>query len=490
MRAPRWWPGVVAGGVALACICSGAEATNGMLAPGNGTTQLGLAGAGTALAEDAAATLRNPAAGAWLRSGQTFDLGVAVPKGNYTAGPVGEGSRLGLLDFAPGRESSVGGVHPVPAFARNWRIDERQAWGIGFTASGLKTMSEGASAHLGRGVPGFDVQCQGTLGGGDPLPGTRDPRGLCGHSGAGLGADLMQLFFSAHWSYRPRESLSVGLAPVLELQRLQVRGIGAFADFSNEPSRVTDNGPDIAAGLGLRAGLLWELTPGIGLGLAYQSRVVNTEFDRYRGVIIGGALDQPPIYDLGLQIHLAPQQRLLLDVQHIRYADITPLGHRVEPQFFTDECFIPRLLGGRDEPLAACAGGAQGPGFGWNNMTIYKIGYQGRQGRLTWRAGFSYGRQPVGEGQIFSAVFAPAITERHAALGLSWALNPRMSLDWAMVHALKNRKRERNAMSNAQLQLLGAALVGFRVDADPQDQVIETELQMWQSQFGVTWRFD
>lgn len=489
MHAMRW-PGVVAGGLALACACGVAGATNGMLAPGNGTTQLGLAGAGTALAEDAAATLRNPAAGAWLGSGQTFDLGMAIPKGGYRAGPVGEGSRLGMLELASGYESSASGVHPVPGFARNWRIDERSALGIGFTASGLKTLSRAESAHLGRGVPGFDVQCRGTLGGGGPVAGSRDPRGLCGNVGEGLGADLMQLFLSAHWSYRPRPEWSLGLAPVIELQRLQVRGIGAFTDFSNEPSRVTDNGPDMAYGAGLRAGLLWEMTPGIGLGFAYQSRVYNTEFDRYRGVIIGGAIDQPPIYDLGLQIHLAPRQRLLLDIQHIRYAHITPLGRGVDAQYFTDECFIPRLLGGREGPLDACAGGVQGPGFGWDNMTIYKLGYQGSRGRLTWRAGFSYGRQPVGEGQILSAVFAPAITERHAALGLSWALRPRVSVDWALVHALKNRKRELNAMSNAQLQLLGANLIGFRVDADPQDQVLEAELEMWQSQFGVTWRFE
>ena len=35
-----------------------------------------------------------------------------------------------------------------------------------------------------------------------------------------------------------------------------------------------------------------------------------------------------------------------------------------------------------------------------------------------------------------------------------------------------------------------ASLVEFLAADGAQDQVIETELQMWPSQFGVTWRFD
>lgn len=277
-------------------------------------------------------------------------------------------------------------------------------------------------------------------------------------------------------------------------QRINVRGLGAFADFSNYPDKTTDNKSDVSYGGGLRLGLLWEITSRVGLGVAYQSRIYTSEFDRYRGVIIGGALDFAPVYDLGLQIHLAPGHRLLLDVEHIRYADIKPLGNRVDAQRFTDGCFVPRLLTRSlpDAPdLDACLGGRQGPGFGWENITVYKFGYQARSGRLTFRAGYSFGGNPVGHDQTLSAAFAPAVTEQHAAVGLSWALSPRLSFSWALLDALPNRVRSRNAMSKVTPQVLGGnTLAGFKVEPDPQDQIIESYLSVWQSQFGLTWTMD
>lgn len=462
-----------------------------MVQPGNGTIQLGLAGAGTAMAEDAAATLRNPAAGAWLDSGMTADVGIAIPDGGYTATPVGDGSNIGLLDISPAQDTSVEGVFPIPAFARNWRLDDRRAWGIGITAAGLKTLSRGNSATLARGIPLFEARCEGTVGGGSPTTVLTDPRGFCGASGSAAGIDLTQIFVSAHGAYRLRPDLAVGLAPVLAVQRLSLRGFGAFAAFSNFPEQTTDNGNAFSVGGGLRAGLLWEIQPGIGLGLAYQSRIYSTEMDRYRGAIIGGSLDLAPIYDLGLQIHFAPQQRLLIDVEHIAYEDIKPISARVEPQPFTDGCFAPRLQDPRSGALDACLGGRDGPGFGWNDMTIFKLGYEVRRGPLSLRAGYSYGHQPLGKGQIISAVVAPAVTEQHAALGLSWVLTPRLSFDWALIHALRNRHKERNALSSGELELGGSsALLGFHVDSDPEDQTIETYLGVWQSQFGLSWRFE
>lgn len=42
--------------ILLICISAPARSSNGLNAPGNGTVQLGMAGAGTAMAEDASAT--------------------------------------------------------------------------------------------------------------------------------------------------------------------------------------------------------------------------------------------------------------------------------------------------------------------------------------------------------------------------------------------------------------------------------------------------
>jgi len=490
-RALSAW--VLAAMAVLAMHAAPARSANGMNAPGNGTTQLGMAGAGTAMAQDASATVRNPAAGAWLGNGMTGDLGIAVPDGGYVAGELGLGASFGLIDFKPGRNTSVQGVFPVPGFARNWRLDDRNAVGIGVVASGLSTLSRGGAATLARGIPIFEARCNGDFGGGSALSPTTDLAGLCGSSGSPAGVSLKQILVSAHWAYRVTPDLSLGIAPVGAFQVIKLRGLGAFAAFSNFPDQTTENDAENAYGGGIRVGALWEALPWLGVGLAYQSRIYTTEFDRFRGTILTGSLDFAPTLNAGLQIHLAPEHRVLLDVEQIRYGDIKPLGNLLEPQRFTDECFVPRLLA-RSLPnppsLDACLGGATGPGFGWHDITVYKFGYQGRTGRLTYRAGYSFGGNPEGRDQILPAVFAPAITDKHATLGLSWKLSSGLSADWALVYAVKNRMRVRNALSSVTPDLSGSTLVGFTVDQDPDDQEVEAYISVWQSQFGLTWTFD
>ncbi len=464
-------------------------AANGINAPGYGAAQLGLAGAGTAMAENTFASLRNPAAGVWLESGASFDLGIALPVGETSVGAVGPSSRFGLIDVEPGRYTSVSGVFPLPSYARNWRYSDRTAFGWGITASGLKSMTKGDSAALARGLPGFDARCEGSFGGGAPLSGTSDLLGLCGNGDAPLGVDLTQVLLSGHYAYRITDSLSVGAAAVLAAQRALLRGLGAFAAFSNEPARTTDNGFDFSYGGGLRLGVLWEIADGVGVGAAWQSRLRQTEFDRYRGSIVGGSLDIASTLNVGLQVHPAEGHRVLFDLERIAFGDVKPFGSQVDPQRFSDECFIPRLLIRSDNPseLPACLGGDAGPGFGWGDVTVYKLGYQARFGAVTWRAGFSWGGNPVNDGQTLTRFLAPAISDRHASLGLSWRRSGGAVVDVALVHAPEQRTRERNVFSNAQLSLLDGALLGYRVDSDPQDQAFESSMRVWELHVSYSW---
>ncbi len=479
-----------AAGWMLFWLAGKAAASNGMNAPGTGAVQLGMAGAGTALASDASATLRNPAAGAWLGNTRTAELGIASPEGGYRAGPVGDNAPFGLLDLKPGRNTTVTGVFPIPSFARNWRLDDRTAVGWGVSASGLKALSDGGSATLARGVPTLDARCDGDFGGGQPLSPFSDPAGLCGNSGRTLGVDLTQVLVSAHWAYRIVPSLSVGIAPVIAAQQLEVRGLGAFAAFSNDPERTTNRGFDYSYGGGARIGVLWELGHGVGIGAAYQTRLYQTQFDEYHGAIIGGSLDFAPVINVGLQFHVTDGHRLFLDYEQVRYGDIRPLANRVEPQRFTDGCFVPRLFTRNQEnppDLDACLGATGGPGFGWDTINVYKIGYQGGRDRLTWRAGFSWGGNPLVRDQTLPKVFAPAITDRHAALGLSWKLSPQLELGWALIYAIKNTIRESNTFSSATPTVLQGQLLSFDVGQDPADQTVETHISVWQSQLSLTW---
>jgi long-chain fatty acid transport protein len=466
-----------------------AAAANGMNSIGTGTAQLGVAGAGTAMALDASATMRNPAAGAWLGNVMTAELGVVVPEGGYRAGSVGENASIGLLNISPGYDRSISGVFPVPSYARNWRLSEQVAVGWSVSASGLNAFSKRGSATLARGIPVFEARCEGGFGGGQPQSPVTDLSSLCGHQAATVGVDLAQVLISGHWALRVTPDLSVGIAPVLAVQRIHIGGVGAFAAFSNFPDQTSDNGFDISYGGGARIGLLWKLGNRVSLGGAYQSRLYQTEFDKYRGSIIGGSLDVAPVINLGLQFRVMENHRLLLDYEQIRYSEIKPLANRVEPQPFTDNCFVPRLLV-RSLPnspsLDGCLGGPSGPGFGWHTVSVYKFGYQGQSGRLIWRAGYSWGGNPIEKDQVLPTVFAPAITDKHATVGFSWQLTPRLNLGFALIRSVKNRVRAQNTYSNATPVILGGALIRLDVGADDGDQFITNQLSAWQSQFSIS----
>ncbi len=463
--------------------------SNGMNAPGNGATQLGMAGAGTAMADDSFATLRNPAAAAWLEDGASFDLGIAVPKGGSKVGAVGPNSQFGLLDIEPGNYKAVKGIFPIPSYVRNWRLNSRSAIGWGVSASGLKSITDGGSASLARGFPPFAARCKGSFAGSQPLDATSDLMGLCGNSGQKLGVDLTQVVVSGNYAYRLTDSMSLGVAPVLAAQRFMARGLGAFSAFSNIPDKTTDNDFDYSYGGGLRLGMLWEISDGIGFGAAYQSKLYQTKFDRYKGMIVGGSVDFAPTINAGLQFHLAQGHRMFVDVEHIQNEAVKGLAQQTHPQRFSDGCFIPRLTArsANPEPLSSCLSGDNGPGFGWVDVTIYKLGYQVSKGRMAFRAGFSWGGNPEAEGQTLAKFFAPAISDKHAALGVSWNRARGGKIDVALFHAIENRIREHNAFSNVDVTVLGGNVVGYRVEADDQDQLIDSSIRVWQLHMTYSW---
>lgn len=465
-------------------------AANGMNAPGYGAVSLGMAGAGTALVQDAFATLRNPAAGTWLDDRTSLDIGLAAPSGGSRVRPPAPTAGIGLVVIEPGKYTAAKGVYPVPTLAINWRLDDRSAAGIGIIAAGLKAITPDGTATLARGLPVFQARCDGIFGGGAPLPATTDLYGLCGRSGTKLGVDLVQLQVSGHFSYLLSEGLSVGIAPVVAGQRIAVRGLGAFAPFSNEPDRTTDNRFDFSYGGGVRIGFLWQVREGIGLGAAYQSRLWQSPFDRYRGAIIDGSLDLAPTTNVGVQVHVTRGQRLLFDIERIEFGKVKPLRQQLDGQRFADECFLPRLLT-RSLPdpsnSTSCLGGEAGPGFGWRSINVIKVGYQGQWDRLAVRAGFSWGGNPVNHGEVLQKVFAPPLTDRHVALGLSWNFGNGRALDAALLYAIRNRTHERNIFSNTPLTLLNGTPVGFEVDADSDDQEIVSEIRVVQFHMTYSW---
>ena len=66
----------------------------------------------------------------------------------------------------------------------------------------------------------------------------------------------------------------------------------------------------------------------------------------------------------------------------------------------------------------ACLGGGNGAGFGWDDMTTYKLGFEWQTDENnTWRFGYSYGEQPIRTADVLFNILAPGVMEQHLTVG-------------------------------------------------------------------------
>ncbi len=88
--------------------------------------------------------------------------------------------------------------------------------------------------------------------------------------------------------------------------------------------------------------------------------------------------------------------------------------------------------------LDSCLGGSLGAGFGWNDMTTHKIGYQWRNpSRENWvfRAGMSQGSQPIEESQVLFNMMAPGVVENHFTFGFTHSMRTGREYSMSFMYA-------------------------------------------------------
>lgn len=363
---------LAAAGLALALSCQHGHATNGYFAHGYGTIAKGMAGAGTALSQDALAAATNPAGMAFV--GHRADLGLEVfsPRREFSVSGGGT-PQPGTFYLLEGHRQSGSEYFPIPHFGFNRRLDERHTLGVSVFANG-----------------GMNTDWSGTDGG--PF--------FAGEAGV----DLAQLFVLPTWTRRVGAAHAVGISPVAVWQRFEGTGVASFTDFSADPAALSDNGTDDSFGYGLQLGWQGELGPTFRAGLSWRSRIRMDEFDRYRGLFAEqGGFDIPQMINAGIAWSGLDGHWLLVDLQHIRYSEIDSVGAPLLPNLAT-----------------ARLGDDGGAGFGWENMTVVKVGWQWRQdARQAWRAGVSYGEQPIPSSEVLFNILAPGVQEWHFTGGFS-----------------------------------------------------------------------
>ncbi len=383
-----------------------AHATNGYFAHGYGIKSKALGGAGVAMPLDAMDAAVNPAN--MVMVGQEWDLGLTwfSPQREYTVSGAPSGFP-GTFGLVPGNFESESNHFFIPSVAANWMLSEDAS--LGLTVYGNGGMNTDWRASKVGGV--------GTYGAGD------------------AGVDLAQLFINGSYARKfAGGKASWGLSAVLAYQRFEAEGVASFSGVSNDSANLTNKGHDDAFGYGFKLGVLGEVAPGFRLGASYQSKMWMDEFDDYAGLFAeSGGFDIPQTATAGLAWEASEQATVLLDVQWIDYSDVKSIANPMFPQFGI--CATRTTLTNPN-----CLGGSNGIGFGWRDMTVYKLGLQWDGGNgWVWRVGGSVANhQPIESSEVMFNLLAPGVIEEHITAGFTKMLNDDSGIDVSIMYAPSN----------------------------------------------------
>ncbi|MCU0839907.1 MAG: outer membrane protein transport protein [Rhodospirillales bacterium] len=366
-----------------------AHATNGYLSHGYGIKSMGMAGASIALPQDAIAAAYNPAGMTVVGNRVDFGLNWFRPTGRE-ATIVGSPAPFNNTSYYGDEKSNFF----VPEFGYNQMLDARTSVGVSVYGNG------GMNTFYDRPFPLF---------------GSTKP-----------GVDLSQLFIAPTVGYKVTPEHAVGVSLNLAFQRFKAHGLENFTapsgpmQFSAYPSDVTNNGYENSYGYGLRLGYIGQITPQFAVGATYQSKTWMTDFDNYRGLFAEqGGFDIPANYGLGIALKPMPGLDIALDVVWIDYSGIKSINNPLLPNLFQ-----------------ARLGTDGGAGFGWEDMTVYKLGIQyALNPQLTLRGGYNYGKQPIPASETLFNVLAPGVMEDHWTLGATWTLANKSELSFSFLYS-------------------------------------------------------
>jgi len=433
-------------------------ATNGYFSHGVGTKNKGMAGAGTAMPEEAIATAVNPASAVIM--GDKFETGLSLfsPRRAYTASTSLANGQGGAFTIDAGSVDSNSELFPIPYVARTWAQTDDSALGFSlYGRGGMNTDYRSGSATFDPDGPGPApvMSLPGTYGFGD------------------TGVNLMQLFTDLSYS-RKNGDMSWGVAAVLAAQAFRAKGVGSFAPYTETfassggtvmPTSLTNNSHDYAFGAGFKLGFIWQATDAINVSLSYQSRIEMSEFDDYSDLFAQqGGFDVPESIRGGVSMRLANGNSVHYDIEHTSFSSVSSVGNPLSNLFSCP------TAGAGGTNLSGCLGGGNGAGFGWDDMTTHKLGYQWKLANLsdwTFRVGYSHGQQPIESSQVLFNMLAPGVIKQHFTTGFTHVLDSGREYSMSLMYAPEEKVTGTNPF-------------------DPTQQ-IEIRMHQFEVEFGYSW---
>ncbi|MBU0587552.1 MAG: outer membrane protein transport protein [Gammaproteobacteria bacterium] len=373
-------------------------ATNGYFSHGYGMKAKGMGGVGIALPQDAMAAATNPAGMVDVGSRIDFGVDLFMPDRTVTYTSAYQGVAAG--DYRSGQRSFL-----VPDFAYNRMIGSDMAAGVVVYGNGGMNTNYGTN--------------------------------LITSSGSNTYTNLEQLFIAPTISKKVGDN-SFGLSLNMIRQTFEAKGLEAFDNTNNSRyvGSVTNKGEDVSTGFGLKFGWSGQVSPTVTLGAVYQTRSKMSKFDKYKGLLAEeGGFDIPENFGFGIAIKATPKTTVAADLSRINYGSINSLAN--------PGTVFPAVSG---TPM----GPANGSGFGWRDMTVFKIGVSHEYSKnLTVRAGYNYAQMPITSQNTYFNILAPATVEQHLTLGATWTLDNKSELTMSYMHAF-NKTIDGVANGNGQ----------------------------------------
>lgn len=405
-----------------------AQATEGYFQYGYGARQSGLGGAGVADSRDAMALSLNPAGLVDVSRQMQLGVSLFMPYRSYTA--------TGTIFVAPGSYDSGDNIFGVPNMAYSSPIDANSAWGVALFGNG------GMNTNWPN-MTNTAVGCGGGVG------------VFC--DGSKLHVDLMQAFIALGYA-RSFGAFSVGISPVAAIQRIRVQGLGAFAGVSSDASNLSSGDYSYSYGGGARLGVQWKVMPNFRVGFSGQTPIWMTKFHKYSGLFAeGGGFDIPANLTAGVAWDVMPNFTVMFDYKHIFYGSIASIANPMSSPGFL--------------------GLSNGPGFGWRDIDIFKVGAEWRATpKWTFRVGYAHNTNPITSADVTFNILAPGVVTDHITGGFAYKPTTNSTLEFAAAYVPSN--------SVNGLEKTGAP--PFTTTAGSN---IEIEMRQYQFTLGYTYEF-
>lgn len=133
----------------------------------------------------------------------------------------------------------------------------------------------------------------------------------------------------------------------------------------------------------------------------------------------------PASYGVGIAVKPSAALTIAADVKRIEYSDVQSVGNPLSNLF----------LG---KPLGA----EGGPGFGWRDITAWKLGVTyAASDTWTLRTGYGHSGNPVPGSETLFNILAPGVVSHHITAGATYTTGSGVELTGYVMHAPKQTVR-------------------------------------------------